>query len=125
MPLPNPYASKLNSLPDMSLYRTLFKITLAGVVLTAILLLSACSTEMGKLSIEPAGICATSADGHYRVCYDPFSKGYTVTTAVPGGIVSALTYDSASRSWRGSRPDGSTIVYAGGRLTIEPPLPQK
>ncbi len=86
--------------------------------------LTSCASKSGSISLDPiSGICAVSADGKYRACYNPLTKGYTLTTAVPGGIVTDLTYDSASKTWRGKLPDGSTAVYGSHGITIEPPLP--
>lgn len=90
-------------------------------------LLTACDTTSspgGSLTIDPiAGICARSADGKYAACYNPLTKGYTLKATVPGGLVKELAYDSATKTWRGTLPDGSTAVYGQHGLTFEPALP--
>jgi hypothetical protein len=87
----------------------------------AALLLSSCAGT--GLTFDPAaGICATSADGRYAVCYNPASNGYTLKA--PGLAVRALTWDKTTRTWRADLPDGTSIIYTPGRpVTIEPPLP--
>ena len=71
------------------------------------------------------GVCAQTPDGNYRACFNPLTKAYTVKASAPWARGYALTYDSATKSYRGTMPDGTTAVYKpGSGLTVEPPLPQ-
>lgn len=101
-----------------------FLMMLIATILTVSL--SACATDAGRptVTIDPQyGVCVVSADGAYAACYNPATKGYTLKATVPGGVVKNLVYDSATKSYRGALPDGSTAVYKDGKLTFEPALP--
>ena len=101
------------------------RLTTAILSMIGMVLLPSCATE-GSPGVGLdliAGVCVGSADGHYTACYNPFTKVATVKSTGADGHSTTLTYDAPSRTWRGTLPDGSTAVYVGGKLHLEPPLP--
>ncbi len=98
------------------LITSLAALALAGV--------PACTTSGGGgITLEADGVCVTSADGGYAVCYDPFTRTYKVRANVRDGMAWTMVYDKATKTLRAKLPSGGTAVYANGKLTIEPPLP--
>ena len=97
-------------------------------VIFAVLTLSSCTGPGGiAVTLDPiGGVCAATADGKYQACYNPLTKGFTVKSALPGkSPLADLKYNSATKQWRGTLPDGSTAVYDAAGLHVEPALPQK
>lgn len=89
-----------------------------GVIAAALL-------SVGCVTLEPDGFCVASKDGKYAVCVNPLTQpvSYVLKATTPGASPLALRYDSATRSYRGTLPNGDTAVYANGQLTTEPALP--
>lgn len=113
---------------DDAAYRfRMFPVVLAVMGCVMSLGLVSCGTSGVNVSLDPiAGVCAQSADGRYQACYNPLTKAVTVKSAIPGdkSPITALAYDSRTKQWRGTLPDGSTAVYDANGLHVEPALPQ-
>ena len=95
------------------------KVSAASAMLAAALITTGCSA----MTLDPVdGLCWRSPDSRYTVCGNPITG--TLTMKQTGnGWQEPLRYDPATQSFRGKLPDGSTAVYSGGVMRIEPALP--
>ena len=87
--------------------------------------LTSCSHTAGNgvsFSLDPLRGACIVKDG-YRVCYNPLTRQLNAS-ARQGAEVTALTWDRATSTFRGTFPDGTAAVYDDTRgLRIEPALP--
>lgn len=95
--------------------------------IVAAFILPACAntnTGQPKVSVDLVdGACVKSDDGRHAVCYNPLTHVLTVKALESNSLLTELRYDAESKEWRGTAPDGTTAIYANGKLRIEPPLP--